>query len=444
LLLDESVKKKILYSETEIIQLMTSNTLTGEKEITPYEINRIFLQAILTRPQDWSRIFYQTYAKIFKFVELDFNQNTEVTSSFKHDSYPEELLAQLKYLGKCYETLARNEVSQKFERPKQMILVPEAIRTVMEWESFSEILRSDDDETLLEQIYFRHGVRIRNILCSSEGNLVNKIKSIPKIYRTDFLLSKELIESIEDGFQLADALGMIPSEYCYTFLQGMGQKCYEIIENGLVLQIVLDKIPVQHSYIFLQSMGARCYELVNDGFQLASVLDKIPAERRKSFLQGMGKKCYEIIEDHFQLTNVMGKVPTEYCYTFLKGMGEKCHKIITDDLEFNWLTRMMLPEEREDLGNERTKYQANERSRSHLHSDSGSKGHAKKSRMFPNLSDILELAEHSGETSTFRHRPGGGIILSEFFSHGQNPMRPLSPHSMNSPEKEPDNSSSHN
>jgi hypothetical protein len=384
-LLDDSIKTKIILNDTEIENWLTSKSAAGVKEITPYEINRIFLHAIMIKPQDWSNIFYQLYAEVLAFANNNFDQNTEIAASFKHDSYPEELIVQLNYLQKCYQALAQDEEIHEIECPQiHMILLPENIQTTKQWISFSDILKNDDNGTLLDQIYFRHRVRINNILCRLENNNLSDIKkSIPKKYRMDFLLSQELCDSIKNDSQLDRLLDMISLERRYKIIQNMGQKCYGIITRGSVLIRVLKTIPVENRNTFLQGMGEKCYEIVEDGFQLARILDKVPLEYCYIFLQGMSKRCYEVIEDKYQLKYVLNKIPAEFHYFFLQGMGERCHEIIKNDQEFSRLIFKILPEQQDELKNERNKYQANQCSHSDLHSDLDLESNTKTWSTFP-------------------------------------------------------------
>jgi hypothetical protein len=283
ILLDESAKKKIILSDADLKQLMSSKNEAGEKEIQPYEINRIFLHAILKKPEEWSLIFYQTYAEVLKFVMLNFNQNSKLAVSLKNDSYPIELMMQLDYLKKRYQALTEKENDQNIERPcTHMILLPEDIQTADEWITLSKILSSDGDEGLLNQIYFRNKVHIQSVLSRSECDLRKKIRSIPKLYYPDLIKSGE--------FSLPDILSAIPKgEDRYQFMQSLGKKRYEPIQTFDDLFNIVSALPYDYRSEFILGLGEKKYEIIKKNDEVKSIIKHLLCEDAEAFIEDYEK-----------------------------------------------------------------------------------------------------------------------------------------------------------
>ena len=109
ILLNPEVQDRIKLSDAEIKDFASITTTSLEKEISPFEINRIFLQAIIVKPCDWSEVFFHAFSTVLKFVDQNFNNNTHsLAVSLKHDSFPADLLNQLDYLkDQIYLSLLR-------------------------------------------------------------------------------------------------------------------------------------------------------------------------------------------------------------------------------------------------------------------------------------------------------------------------------------------------
>jgi hypothetical protein len=389
ILLDETENKKILLSDSEIKYLMRSNTAVGEKEITPYEINRIFLHAILKRPEEWSSLFYDAFAKVLQFVKDNFNLNTEVAFSLNRDSYPADLLNQLDYLQKCFKALIEKEEIQSIERPhRQMILLPENIRTGAEWILLVKILQSDGDETLWKQIYLRNSVHIQSILSKSEENVRSKIQSIPTAYRRDFIRSELLAMNTRDSYQLYAYLTEIPKEERYDILQSLGEKLNQIIKTGKQLNFIIRTLPLKDRYKLLQSIGESCREVIKHFSIVKELLEKIPGNEYEflkllgkklpkiigffsdfqkiisivpkrnllEFLQSWGEELNKFIEDKYYLDNILEEIPSNYHFEFIQSLGEKFYEMVESEFDLFRFTMYVSKSQKTLLKEELEKY----------------------------------------------------------------------------------------
>lgn len=99
-LLSDALKKKIIFKDENLkTYFAESKDHKGEVTITPYILNRIFLQAIILGPEDWTKAFAKRLYTMIKFVENKFNAPGEfhADTNLQKSSYPQSLLKQLKY-----------------------------------------------------------------------------------------------------------------------------------------------------------------------------------------------------------------------------------------------------------------------------------------------------------------------------------------------------------
>lgn len=174
-LLSSWVQDKIRLTDKQIISIMNSNSHEEQAssssqhtrtaiELQPYEINRIFLCAIITNPSQWSELFKQSFSRILNFIQNNFEQEqTIAVAQLKRDSYPQPLIDQLVYL---------QQLSAGIEqplRPESMILLPSAIRTAEDWQTICLLLIQINETSpgIFIDIYKKHQVLIEKVLNTS-------------------------------------------------------------------------------------------------------------------------------------------------------------------------------------------------------------------------------------------------------------------------------------
>lgn len=189
ILITPQTQEKIKLNDDIIQQfLQKRNPNSGELNVSPYELNLIFLHAIITDTNDWTPLFTKVFNEALQFVENNFNQeNKGIAYSLKKDSYPEPLRDQLKYLKAKKE----NNPSQ---REPWYIYLPEHIQTIEEWDCVLYRLNEEN----VHRIFQKYKVKIEKIIKDFLDNKVYKAddfyntleKYIPKEHRINFL--KEL------------------------------------------------------------------------------------------------------------------------------------------------------------------------------------------------------------------------------------------------------------
>ena len=87
--------------------------IRGEVEITPYEINKIFLHAIITPVNNWSSTFYKYFKLVRKFVVDSFAQEAVgIVQQLSKSSYPPHLMKHLLYLEIYFSKLEAHSTEQ--------------------------------------------------------------------------------------------------------------------------------------------------------------------------------------------------------------------------------------------------------------------------------------------------------------------------------------------
>lgn len=133
-LLNSTTIEKILLDDKQLLEMSKSAPKTEtQAEITPYQINRIFLHAIILHPGEWTDLFYKEFKAVLGFVNNNLlgeekhrtSKLTEDQLKFINNSFNQTLLAQLNYLDK----IKNGEIVQ---RPDNMILTLKNVKSCAE------------------------------------------------------------------------------------------------------------------------------------------------------------------------------------------------------------------------------------------------------------------------------------------------------------------------
>lgn len=114
---------KIALTDDDIDQFIHDHEGSGIIDIRPYEINRIFLQGFLTRPDEWSDSFTYAYEQVLKLIVDKAREGIVAQNENRllEDSYPVEFRADLSRLLKMRQLL--KGVSSNVEKCQQLFNV---------------------------------------------------------------------------------------------------------------------------------------------------------------------------------------------------------------------------------------------------------------------------------------------------------------------------------
>jgi hypothetical protein len=175
-------QEKIILSDDEIERLRKSGVSQEDgityRDITPYEVNRVFLHAILE--ENWSDLFLEVFKATLQFVKSNFNkpESDRQAKALKQNSYPPALISQLDYLSNkyCPQELESKQAEPP-QRPEKMLILPRQIGTFSDWQWITSLInRQQHENTYHAQFNF-----------------------ISRILRDHWVLSRESFKAVYDS-----------------------------------------------------------------------------------------------------------------------------------------------------------------------------------------------------------------------------------------------------
>ncbi len=348
MLLEEAIQAKILLNDKVIQKFNETNIDMTFRDITPYEINRVFLHAIIQKPENWTPLFAITFQEVLTFVKNNFNQNNSGPElALKEKSYPPRLTGQLEYLQKRYSYLLSSRESKEEKgtavlaqpiRPPEMILLPDHIQSAEEWFEVSTLLDNEKREVVYRVIR----VSLNPLLIGyiqSVAHLSHVLNFIPETQYNAFLVEEKACAKvrsiIQSVIQLGAVLNFLPEADYKTILTALGdEKIESIIQNVSQLCEILDLLPEEQRQALLAALGnEKVKSLIQKGSQLSGILSCLPAEQRLAFLTALGnEKVKSLIENWRDLDLILHFLPEAQHQAFLTAFdNEKLKSIILED-----------------------------------------------------------------------------------------------------------------
>lgn len=287
-------RDKIVLTDEAIKTILSSrNAVTQEIMVSPYEINQVFLHAILIEPSEWSDLFSILFNKTLNFVKSNFNLEDKKEHILKKDSYPSDLLSQLDYLKD-------KQLGKNTKRPKGMLLLPSQVKTKEEWESAINLLTEEEHQTtyaaysaLLETVFLKYLPQI-----SVQGEIFKTfyeiIKSIPSEARMAFIKrchSKKyevhtFFSCIENIISL---YGLIPKNQRASFLEFLKTEINidDLFQKSNIKNFfdTLSNLPEDERVIFIDAAKLNIKEKLKNYDHLILFLRSLPYEERSNAFQ---------------------------------------------------------------------------------------------------------------------------------------------------------------
>lgn len=317
-LLNTTIQNKIKLDDSHIAILMPSisqeelKSGTMIRDITPYVINRFFLHAILTKPEDWSPMFLGGLVngavqqkqiqlglkEVYAFVKNNLNlERKDTASALKRDSYPDRLLNQIDYLIKVKEHLETNQDDiDQIPRPASMILLPGHFKTIDEFKSLARLLGTTE-----ENLYTSFSIQVNRIYTK----------------RIDQAESKNVVEIF------SDALNSIPVDKKLSFLSQMGnQRLHPLIVNNDLLGKIIDLLLDTNWDSFLNQLGIEFVRSLMKKQGLCVFIEKIPVRARVRFLNNLEIEFVKNVSSYIELLDIVSKLPVEMRLDYLVALGD--------------------------------------------------------------------------------------------------------------------------
>lgn len=314
MLCDDTVQSKIILDD-DVIKKLIAAKAAEQKEFTatPYEVNRVFLHAILVDPVKWTSIFVDLFLKVMLHVKNKFNVNAGAPTVFEKNSYPAKLLLQMDYL------LGKHWGEGIISRPEMVLLLPDNIRKSEEWFFVSRLLPVDQRG----RIYQAYAVNIKTLILdelrkvSSRNEktrdfLIRALSSVPLPKINDFLP-----ELVKDGSGLAEIIKLYVKErriavlHCIgkTFVQKTINDAYEFVK-------LLDVFPESDRHAALKLLDAqfikdKCFKDAK-ALDLTRIIKCAKLSNRCSLLEYLvDNLSYITIANEHDLAKILPVIPRE-------------------------------------------------------------------------------------------------------------------------------------
>ncbi len=353
LLRQERFKQCVELTDEAMKKLVEENRESKYLNVSPYIINRVFLHAILNKPEEWGQGFYGFFKQVFEFVQKKFNETGGLVESLHKTSYPDQLIAQLKYLGAKHE-------GKEEKRPEEMLLLPDQFKTAEEWIRIASLV----DGVELDGIYTPLAGKVNSVLqtfVTDVNTLMLALKALPQEKQGLFTLSdpSKITAQIKCVNNLVQVLRALPIESLLgaslikTWVQNIDNllqvlsalpetSLKQFIESKVGAEIIkkqiqnihnlfqlLQTLPEVERHLFLMSpLGAEIVKAkTQDVHQLVSVLKFLPEVKRYSFITSpIGAEIVEEkIKDGGQLASVLRVLPEAEQCSFIVSLGDKCN-----------------------------------------------------------------------------------------------------------------------
>jgi hypothetical protein len=318
MLLDqEFVQSKIVLSDPHIQAIHEKELcIEGEHFVrhkTPYEINRIFLHAIVIKPDDWSALFSKTFEETLLFVKNQLDVGY-IATELKKNSYPVRLITQLDYL---YQT--NRYINNSSEtKPKEREINSSTYFDFFQGKNSQSNASPEED--------------VLRLFCYSDTDFVDRIRpfcgkfedflahfkskqkqlSLRLEFRsvflplngieTDVLLEKiknRPLDTIRDGVDLGLALQGLNDRQCKALLEIMGDQLPNIIRNGLQLGLALQYLNKNQCEALLEVVDNQLSFILCNSTQIKIVLLCLKEDTKKIVLERIHKQVLNVIAKEY-------------------------------------------------------------------------------------------------------------------------------------------------
>lgn len=269
-LLDLNFQHSVILTDEAIQQYITNG------EITEYNKTRMFLHAIVIKPQDWTPLFTDEFKKT-----LDSIDNSLALKNEQPENKYESLLSnQLHYLYQTRLSIQSNHELERSKLPKCLLILPKNIQTVEEWVWCLTLLTKEQQQAIYTELKDNLvQLFVPYICCLSDQRidfcLLDEIlNSIPKTEYEHFFCTlglKTIANSWPRKVEIHDLdyyndnlltlLGKIPDHLHDDLLNNL----VETIDNIPYLEQILPFIP--------KTIRDKFIEKVSNNTQLLSCLD---------------------------------------------------------------------------------------------------------------------------------------------------------------------------
>lgn len=341
LLLEPKALEKINLTDA-LIHRLTSNFSEENGQsiisITPYEINRIFLHAIINHPGSWSRAFADIFQTTLNFIQQPFPENQQLSHQLIEDSYPTELITQLNYL---YAKHVHHNVAH--ERPSDMLVLPHNIKTANEW-FYVSILLSNEKRLSIYRILKANIDNLLDTYITNTYKFSEAINSLPTSECNFFITS--FIEKHPRKITENRMFITLNHEHHNMFCEAIIRNPRSIIKSTQDFQYVMFYMN-EHRDAFYIACSDYLNELINTSNDFNIIMSLLTDAQRTVLYSNMIIPWNELIktgQDFKEIFQYLNEEQRTEVYSFIKNLN--CWaEIIRSGCDYEALVKYLNPQQ---------------------------------------------------------------------------------------------------
>jgi hypothetical protein len=334
-LLDENTQATILLTDADINSFNTlawqENAEIPYRRVTEYEMNRVFLHAILVKPESWSALFASHFNQMLDFLshELSNKDNWQPEPYLNQDPYY-AVMYQLDYLQKRKDYL--DGVSTINPDPHQIyrpIVMPDCVATFDEWSIVSGLLSDEKREVVCQSLWPQLQELCMAYLTAENTaySLLRIVATLPPLLNALFFSLEKIRSLIFDGNMLFMIAERFPDDYRNLLLTSYSVTSLHSFcgEGRSDMALIAIMLPEAQRRAFLDSFSLDAFKKIfSYTGHFMSAIDQLPFNRRVLFLTALSADKLEVvIKNESSLNQIMRQLPESHRESFLIQVSAK-------------------------------------------------------------------------------------------------------------------------
>lgn len=303
-----------------------SQMVDEKVDVTPYLINRVFLHAITVHPKQWTGLFFNYLSSTYDFVLGEMAKQNLLGHLLKQDSYPQDLLSQLKYLQEYYQFLQEETHSKPasittFIPMKDFIVCMDDFRFMMgrllttQHKTFINSLSNEDFQNIIKN--YEHFNYVIKLL--SPTQTVAFIDSLSNTFLKNLIENKTIFVSMINTH--------LTDHQKDNFINSLDNTFFEpLIKNIYDLDYVIEHLPETPRINFIKSLNNEFLKsLIGTVLDLEKMTERLKGDQKIEFMNSL---------DNEFLKNNITNVPSLIIMVEILTRDQKTNLINSLDNEF--------------------------------------------------------------------------------------------------------------
>lgn len=280
----------IFENDESFIQEFFKFTIANEVSLSPFQINRILLHAIMMPlNKQWSENFRECFGAVLKFLEKLGSNSEANVAELRKTSYPDRLLFLLKVLSGDKHIGSSDDLGQLL-----CLLPPYNQRMILQ--------RLSENHELLD-------------ILSGEADICCFLEEIPDCDKLSTLetLANELHEIFSNSKNIRELLKQLPSSDQLSFWEILNRKGYlnSIIKNPKDAGFLLNAVPIECRLAFIEYLrsNADIKAIIDDRNNIKLILRSLSPSDQKHLIESLRLSIDDLVSTGFELADYLELAP---------------------------------------------------------------------------------------------------------------------------------------